>query len=257
MSEIKGRFDALCEKYRDWSRHGESIGTYKEKRLHVILKELACDSAECYEVKVGKYVADVFCDGEITEIQTGSFYPLRAKLSYYLAETDHRITVIHPIIASKRIIRIDAETGEVIRSRMSPRRVKSGEIFKELSWVAEHLSNERLRIVILYVSADEYRYSDEAVRYRRSGRYDSELFPRELIGSEVFCGAGAYRELLQDCPEVFSAREFGALRKMSGRELYATLKLLCEIGALSKRKRDSRTYEYLIEKTAFFETENR
>ena len=248
MSVDKERFDVLCEEYRDWSQTGESIGTYREKRLHLILKRFVCDNSECYEVKVGKYVADVFCDGHITEIQTGSFYPLKDKLAYYLNETDFSVTVIHPVIASKRIVRMDKDTGEVIRSRMSPKRIRSGEILKELFWISELLKNERLDVVILYLSADEYRYSDEVVRYRKSGKRDSEIFPRELVRTETFCGVESYRYLLEGCPEVFTAKEFAVLRGMVGRELYSTLNLLCTLGLLDKRKRDARSSEYVIEK---------
>ena len=244
----KERFDSLCEKYSTWCQTGESIGTYNEKRLHLILKRLVCDDPECYEVRIGKYVADVFCEGHIAEIQTGGFYSLRDKLAYYLSETDFSVTLIHPVVASKRIVRMDKETGEVLRCRMSPKRVKQGEIFKELFWISELLKNERIDIVILYISADEYRYSDEVVRYRKCGKRDSELFPRELIRTETFCGAESYRYLLDGCPDVFAAKEFGALKKMSGRALYSTLNLLCTLGLIKKRKRDARSYEYVIEK---------
>ena len=248
MSEDKERFDALCEKYSEWCQEGNSIGTYKEKRLHVILKRLVSSRPECYEVKVGKYVADVLCDGHITEIQTGSLYPLKEKLDYYLNRTDFSVTLIHPVIASKRIVRVDKDTGEVLRSRRSPRRIKSGEILEELSKISDFLKNERLDIVILYISADEYRYSDEAVRYRKTGKYDSELFPRELIKAEAFCGAESYRYLLDGCPSVFTAKEYGGLSGMSGRPLYGTLNLLCSVGLLSRRKRGARMYEYVREK---------
>ncbi len=246
MSDDKERFETLCEKYGEGYYTRDSIGTYKEKRLHVILKRLVTNRPECYEVKVGKYVADVFCDGHITEIQTGSLYPLRDKLDYYLNKTDFSVTVLHPVIASKRIIRIDKETGEILRCRRSPKRIKSGEIAQELLRISEFVKNDRLDIVIMYISADEYRYSDEAVRHRKSGKYDSELFPRELLREEAYCGAESYRYLLEGCPSVFTAKEYGAIKGMAGRPLYGTLNLLRAVGLLSRRKRDARVYEYLV-----------
>ena len=240
------KFESLCKEYNsDW-RVQSHIGTYNEKRLHLILKRMVTDRFESYEVKIGSYVADVLEDGHITEIQTGGLYPLRDKLGYYLSSTDYRITVIHPVIASKRILRVDKESGEVLRCRRSPRRIKSGEIFEEIYRIGEYVRDDRLEIIILYLSADEHRYSDEAVRYRKTGKYDSELFPQSILKYESFCGAEDYRYLLSDCPELFTAKEYGKLKGMSGRPLYSTLNLLCQLGLLSRRKKNSRSYEYTL-----------
>ncbi len=244
MALDREKFALLCAEESVGESGGNSIGVYKEKRLHRILKRLVCDSSEAYEVKVGNYVADVF-DGEmITEIQTGSFYPLRDKLAYYLRETGYKITLIHPVIADKKIIRMDKESGEVMRIRRSPKRVGMGEIMREILYIGELAKNERLEIIILHISAEEYRYS-EAVRYRKSGRYDSELFPKEIVKEERFRGAESYRFLLENAPETFSAKEYGALSGLCGRALYGTLGLLCALGLLERKKGKSGAYEYI------------
>lgn len=237
------KFANLCACEEAWKSGGESIGVYKEKRLHRILKRLVCDDPSVYETKVGSYVADVLDRGRITEIQTGSLYPLRGKLAYYLCETEYSVTLIHPVINEKRLIRIDRESGEVLRSRRSPKRVGTGDIMREILYLGELAKSERLEIIILYISADEYRYS-EAVRYRRSGKYDSELLPREIIGEERFCGVESYKFLLEGTTDRFSAREYGEISGMSGRPLYGTLNLLCTLGLLKREKGDNGAYEY-------------
>lgn len=237
------KFAKLCAEESAGESCADSIGLYKEKRLHRILKLLSCENMSAHEVKVGNYVADVFEKGRITEIQTGSFYPLREKLAYYLCETDYAVRLVHPVIAEKRIVRIERESGEVIRSRRSPKRVEMGEIMREIYWISELVKNERLEIVVLYISADEYRYS-EAVRYRRSGKYDSELLPREILSEERFCGVESYKFLLDGTPERFSAKEYGARKKLRGRELYSTLNLLTALGLLEREKGTNKAYEY-------------
>ncbi len=236
------KFALLCAEEGAGESCPDSIGIYKEKRLHRILKRLVCDNPSAHEVKIGSYVADVFDGDVITEIQTGSFYPIRKKLAYYLNDTEYSVTLIHPVIAEKRIVRIDKESGEVIRSRRSPKRVGTGDIMREIAYLGDSVKNARLEIVVLYISADEYRYS-EAVRYRREGRYDSELFPREIVKEERFCGVESYGFLLDGAPERFSAKEYGALFGMKGRALYGTLSLLCVLGLLEREKR-GRAYEY-------------
>ncbi len=246
MTVDKEKFDSLCKEF-DYNWHIQShIGTYNEKRLHLILKKMVTDDVKCHEVSVGNYKADVFCDGCITEIQTGSLYPLQKKIEYYLESTEHSVTVIHPVIAQKNIVRVDKESGEVLRRRKSPKKPKAGQIFEQICYIGESAKSERLEIVVLYISADEYRYSDEAVRYRKSGKYDSELFPRSLLSFERYSGLESYKFLLDGCPDVFEAKEYSALKGFSGRALYSTLNLLCKLGLLERRKKDMRKYEYRI-----------
>lgn len=240
------RFEALCAEYVGLGFEDVSIGTYNEKRLHMMLKRLVCDDPSRYEVRIGKYIADVFEDGHITEIQTGSLYPLREKLAYYLCETEYSVTVVKPVIASKRIVRLDRDTGEMIRSRCSPVKVGISEVMQDIFNIAEFVKNSRINIVVLYIFAEEYRYSDEKFRYRRAGRYDSELFARELLRAEEYCGADSYAFLLDGCENTFSAGEYGRLKGFRGRALYRTLNLLCAIGLLERTKKDSRSYTYRI-----------
>ena len=63
----------------------------------------------------------VRADGELVEVQTGSFSPLRAKLDALLDR--HRMRIVHPIPAQRRILRVD-EHGEVLSTRPSPKKPK-------------------------------------------------------------------------------------------------------------------------------------
>ena len=104
------RFKALCdsESYNSADFFEEQgIGIYKEKRLHKILKRTLCERESCYEIKVGRYIADICDDGVITEIQCGPLSPLKAKLKYYLEETEYDVCIVHPLVAKRRLIRAD------------------------------------------------------------------------------------------------------------------------------------------------------
>lgn len=244
----KERFASLCRKYGSSDSCGLDCGftTYNEKRLHKILKELVSWDVDFYEVPIGNYVADVFDGKVIYEIQTGKLYSLCKKLEYYLSQTEYPIVVIKPVIAKKRIIRADRGSGEIIRVRSSPKKADKAKLMEDIYGIATHLKNERLKIVVAYISVDEYRFSDEVRRYNKKGKYDSESFPRELLFSEEYCGARSYEFLLDGLPDAFCAADFALARGFSKRPLYSTLNLLCSLSLLEREKQGKK---YVYKKT--------
>src|ERR1700760_3045499 len=105
----------------DASRGGGApagIGQLREGPLHRALKAWAADDGAAFEVRVDGYVVDVRRgDGELIEVQTGSFSPLRAKLDALLDR--HRVRIVHPVPAERRIVRVD-DNGVVVSQRPSP-----------------------------------------------------------------------------------------------------------------------------------------
>lgn len=239
------KFNRLCEEsYVD--THGSWIGIYNEKMLHKVLKRFFCEDESCHEKKVGSFTADVLCGNDITEIQTKNLYALKKKLAYYLSRTDHNITVVYPVISDKRILRVDRESGEVLRMRKSPKKMGHADVMQELYRISEFIPDERLCICVIYIEAEEHRYSDEMVRYRKSGKYDSALFPKRILNSEIYSKAEDFKFLLEGCSDIFSAADYKKLRGISGRPLYSVLNLLCNVGLLEREKNASGVYEYKI-----------
>ncbi len=77
------------------------IGTLSESPLHRALKQSYARPGAQFEVPVGGYIIDVVqADGELVEIQTGGFKPLRAKLERLLDY--HPIRIVHPVAIKKR-----------------------------------------------------------------------------------------------------------------------------------------------------------
>jgi hypothetical protein len=232
------RFDELCRE--DRAMHGsdaDNIGTYNEKRFHRVFKRFVCEDASCYEVKIGRYVADVLCDGHVTEIQTGRFSCLRDKIEYYLNETDYTVSVVKPLICKKRIIRADRDTGEVLYSRVSPKKEGIGDALCEIYALRDNLCNKRLRIHLIFVEADEYRYS-ERVRYRKSGAYEKDLFPIRIVNEDVLCGADSYGRFLPNelYENEFRVKDYSRVTGIRGRAAYSALNILCSLGFIDKRK---------------------
>ena len=243
----KELFSRLCEEDRIMRPYdGESIGTYNEKRIHRILKRLVCDDANCYEKKVGRYVADVLAEGQVTEIQTSSFRPLQGKIEFYLTQTDFCVTVIRPVICEKTVIRADKETGEIMSQKRSPKHEKDTDVLCDLYYLAPFLENTRLKIKLLHITAEEYRFS-ERVRYRKSGAFDNDLRPVALIGdTEISSVKDVIKILPAELAEnPFTAEKFSKTAKLRGRRLSTALSLLVRLGILSREK-DGRQYIYSV-----------
>lgn len=241
-AQEKQRFETLCE--ADLPAERQGIGQYQEKSLHRICKRfVTCeDREESYEVKVGPYVADVMEFGHITEIQCGPFRPLREKLAFYRDE-GYSVTVLHPVLADFTVLRADRETGEILRKRRFRTYERPIDVLPLLYDLRDLLAKQEFTLCLLLIRAEEFRYS-ERVRYRKSGAYEAELFPRELLEILTFEKKEDYRLLLpQGLPNTFSATEFGTLAKLKGRRLYSALNVLTQLGILLRTK-EGRSYRY-------------
>ena len=242
------RFDALCEEWRALAgvRDSEGIGTYNEKILHKLLKRTVADDERCFEVKIGSYVADVRSNGRITEVQTGSFYPLAPKLAYFLRETDDAITVMHPVIEELTIVRVDPDTGEVLRRAKSPKKGCAGDVLPELWYVRDSFPSDRLTVIVPLLRAEEYRYS-ERMRYRKKGAYDAQFVPLAACDWVEIATLDDVRSLLPDAlrtAEGFTAEQFGkAMRFPKGRRRAVALAFLCDKG-ICTREKQGRGYVY-------------
>ena len=247
IGDIFSRFDSLCAEFEKTmaDRDSDGIGTYNEKILHKALKHAVSDTPEQLEVKVGAYVADVLLDGEIFEIQTGGFYPLVKKIEYFLKNTEYKITVVHPLISELLLIRMDRDTGEVIRKKRSPKKETPASILPELFYLRNIISSERVRFLLPQISGEEYRFS-ERVRGRKSGAYDAIFLPRRMIGLTELHGIDGVRAILPSeirAAESFDSATFAKLLKFRGRRMSLALKLLCDIGLL-RREKDGKKYIY-------------
>jgi hypothetical protein len=132
-----------------------SIGMMREGPLHAAIKSLLGAPGDRFEVPVGRFVIDlVRSDGELVEVQTGAFGPLGPKLDALLDA--HRIRIVHPIAAERRIVRVDAE-GEVVSARRSPKRATVAALFDKLVAFPALLTHPNLTIEVLLLREDHLR----------------------------------------------------------------------------------------------------
>ncbi len=138
----------------------------REGPLHAAVKALLAEPGDRLEVPVGRFVIDlVRADGELVEVQTGGFGALGRKLDALLDE--HRVRIVHPIAAERRIVRVD-EHGEVVGARRSPKRATAVAVFDKLVAFPALLSHPNLTIEVLLLSEDHIRRPQPTVRRGRT-----------------------------------------------------------------------------------------
>ena len=197
------------------------IGMLREGPLHASLKEMLAGPGDRFEVAFGRFVIDlVRADGELVEVQTGSFGALGKKLDALLDA--HRIRIVHPIAAERRIVRVDAH-GQVLSARRSPKRAGALEVFDELVAFPSLLTHPNLTLEVMLLAEDHIRGPEPV----RSGRRTRDPGQRRLTGVidrlELREPADLQR-LIPEIPTVaFTTRE---LREATGCRLVLTQRIV-------------------------------
>jgi len=142
------------------------IGVLREGPLHASLKDFLARPGDRLEVKFERFVIDlVRADGELVEVQTGSFAALGRKLDALL--DTHKLRVVYPIPAERRIVRVDAD-GQVLSTRKAPRRAGALEIFDELVAFPSLLTHPNLTLELLLLEEDHIRGPEAVTKWRRT-----------------------------------------------------------------------------------------
>ena len=230
------------EREREIAEGKPHIGMLGEKSLHSIVKHYLVPDTEAYETRITsksgadthRYVADIATDGRIYEIQTGGFYPLIPKISYYLTETDYDVTIVHPIPFIRYKVWIDPETGEIESRKKSPKKGRAEDALREIFWLRSFIGNSRFHVKLLFLEEDEYRYLDGWSYDKKRGSNRCERVPAALVGSVDLYSKEDYGAFLrEELPEEFTAGELGAMLGLRGKAVYSALKVFLEIGLAS------------------------
>jgi hypothetical protein len=180
----------------------------REGPLHAEVKALLAGPGDRLEVPVGRFVIDlVRADGELVEVQTGGFGPLAKKLDALL--DDHRMRIVHPVAAERRIIRTN-EHGEVLGARRSAKRATAAAVFDKLVAFPSLLTHPNLTIEVLLLREDHVR-GPEPVSARRRTRDPGERRLVEVLDRIALrTPADVLAALPPLPPEPFSTRELAA-----------------------------------------------
>ena len=219
------------------SLHVSGIGQLREGPLHAALKDLYGRPGDRAEMKVGRFVIDlVRADGELVEFQTGGFSPLGRKLDGLLDE--HRMRIVHPVAAERRIVRVD-EQGEVVGVRRSPVKGRALDVFDRLVSFPSLLAHPNLVVEVLLCREDHVRAA-EPRRGRRFRRDPGERRLHEVLDRVVLEGPEDVLALVGPPSRPFTNRDLaealGCELRLAERVTYC-LRHLALIEASGKRGR--------------------
>jgi hypothetical protein len=181
-----------------------TIGELREGPLHAALKRFYARPGDLVEAPLGGFVVDILRGDRVIEIQTGGFHRMKAKLDALLDR--HPMTIVHPLAAERRIVRVDG-AGEVLSTRRSPLRPGALAVCAELVSFPVLLTHPNLTIEVALCREDHVRAPEPVTR--RGRRRDPgvrclvDVLDRVVLAEPADLGAMLPREL----PERFTTRE--------------------------------------------------
>ena len=223
------------------------IGTLGEKLIHKTLKYYIEPDVSRHEISYLGHVADIFNENGIFEIQTRSFQKLKTKLNDFLPS--ERVTVVYPIVENKTICRIDTESGESSPPRKSPKKGRVSDALGEIAMIRGFIPNDRLKIVIFLLDAEETRMVNGSVRIGRKRTRKIDCVPTKLNSVIELSSAEDYCNLLpKELPDAFTSVEFEKCSGLKGVGAHGALMLLLNLGILSRERKGRAPYMYFVNK---------
>jgi len=218
------------------------VGTLREGPLHRDLKSWYRRPGDDVEVPVGSYVVDIVRGETLIEVQTSSFAKVGDKLGHLLDA--HQVVVVHPVVVTRHIVRVDAD-GVVVSSRRSPKRGRPADLFAELVSWPTLLDHPHLSIDLVLVDIDEIRVFQPRRARRRHGWVVAERRLREVRETMLLEAPSSLRRLLpDDLPDEFTSADLSARwgrdRRLAQRALYC----LRHLGLVTATARTSRGISY-------------
>ncbi|MDE6602700.1 MAG: hypothetical protein K2K90_11195 [Lachnospiraceae bacterium] len=168
----KNAFESAKRKVLLKQNDPHGFGTLQEKTVHAVMKLYYEPDEDCHEVPVEGYIADIYRNGHIIEIQNGNFGRLRPKLSAFLPL--YQVTVVLPIPHFKWLIWINEESGALSEKHKSPVTGNAYHAFAELYRIKPFLKDPNLSFAFPLIDMDEYRLLNGWSRNKKRGstRYD-------------------------------------------------------------------------------------
>lgn len=201
------------------------IGTLRERSLHAVLKYWFQPDDACHEVRLGRFVADIFDGRGVVEIQTRNFYALQPKLETFLAQWP--VLVVCPLTRRKMLSWIKPDSGEASAPRQSPKVGQPWEALPELLSIRESLGYPGFAVAVVMLDMDEYRLLDGWGREGKRGSHRAERIPTAVGETILLRGADDLRLLLPPgLPDPFTTADFGRVTRLSRKKTAQAIALL-------------------------------
>lgn len=237
-------FDQAVEKIVHHERERMGIGTLSEKTLHAVVKNYMEPNEDFHEVPLEGYVADIFRDNEVVEIQTAHFNVLRRKLDKFLPL--YKVTIVYPVPAAKWIIWVDPETGLELSKRKSPKKGSPYQAFKELYRIKTYLKHPNLNILFLFMDVEETKLLDGWSRDKKKGATKYDRVPIELVDEMLFERVEDYRMMIPPELSEFTTREYAKSAKIPLGQAQTALNIFHYLDLVERIGKKGNSYIYEV-----------
>ncbi len=244
--EIKNSREAFEEakkKVIGVDRQRLGIGTLSEKTVHAILKNYYEPDEDRQEIPIENYVADIYADGQIIEIQTRQFNKLRGKLTAFLPL--YPVTIVYPIPREKWLIWIDEESGELSKKRKSPAKGNPYIAFKELYKIKMFLKDPNIRFKLVFLDMEEYRLLNGWSHDKKKGSSRYDRIPTDLVEEvEISCLQDYMQFVPYDLPEEFTTKDFAGAAHIPIALARTALNILYHVEVVKRVGKRGNSYLY-------------
>lgn len=239
-------FENAKKKVIGTDRQRLGIGTLSEKSIHAVLKNYYEPDEDRQEIPIDNYVADIYAEGRIIEIQTRQFNKLRDKLQAFLPL--YPVTVVYPIPREKWLIWIDPESGELSKKRKSPAKGNPYVAFPELYKIKMFLKDPNLKLRLVLIDMEEYRLLNGWSYDRKKGSSRFDRIPVELVEEvEIDCPEDYMQFVPYELEDAFTSGEFARAAHIPVSLAQTVLNILYYMGTLTRVGKRGKQYLYEIE----------
>ena len=241
----KKAFEEAKKKIIGVDRQRIGIGTLSEKTVHAILKNYYEPDEDHQEIPIENYVADIYRDGEIIEIQTRQFNRMRDKLNTFLSL--YPVTIIYPIPRQKWLIWIDEESGELSQKRKSPSRGTPYIAFEELYKIKIYLKDPNLRIKLVMMDIEEYKMLNGWSKDKKKGSTRYDRIPLEIVEEiDIKCREDYMQLVPYELPTEFTSKDFASSAHINISLAQTALNILYHVGILTRIGKRGNQYLYTV-----------
>jgi len=221
------------------------IGTKNETSLHKELKFAYASKYGQTETEISGFVADgINSQGEVIEVQTGSFKPLTKKLPIIAKHS--KIRVIYPIIISK-YIEVYNVKGEKKYRRKSPKKGSAWDLFDALVHAPDLPLIKGVTIELVVIDALEQRVDNGKGSWRRRG---ISIKDRSMLVLHKKIILKNPKDYLKFVPfkkkEAFTSASLAERSGIKAETARKTLYVLCKLGIIEKIAKERNAIVYQI-----------
>lgn len=238
-------FEAARDKIIGKKHNDNGIGTLSEKTVHAIMKNYFEPDKDKQEVALEGYVADIYNENGVIEIQTRNFNKLREKLAVFL--NLYPVTLVYPMPCNKWLMWIDQETGEISKKRKSPKKWNPYDAFYELYKIRPFLTNPNLHIRLELMDMEEYRMLNGWSYDKKRGSTRHDRIPVAIREEVIIDQVEDYVQFVPyELSGQFTSKEFAKAAGIHIDTARQVLQILNDVKAVKRVGKQSRSYLYEV-----------